>query len=500
MISGCASLEAPLIRTLPKQGASCAEIFQKTGWGKNAIFLEGRRQGWFCGGYSLIGGAPFGLFQSKGGASSFDYFGAGRKRHFCAKRDPLVFLQHWLNTFQAKGAQDDASAPLPFLQGGVAGFLAYELAQQLEVLPSPRGISDLPDMTLLFLNLFILVDHAQDAIHLIYAPAPEICMGADPPDVRKQAADKLSSLTAKLEAPSPLRPEFPGRALDLLPECAAESYMRRVRRAKDYIAAGDIFQANLSYRFSAPCPEASLFPLYTRLQAINPSPFSCYLNLGWLEVASGSPERLVRVKREAAVRIVETRPIAGTKPRGRNPGEDDAQLRALYGSLKEQAEHLMMVDLERNDLGRICRYGSVRVDEMMALERYSHVFHLVSNIRGELLPEATPLQVLRALFPGGTITGVPKIRCMEIISELEKRPRGIYTGAIGYIGFDGEMDFNIAIRTWVRQGGRMHCQVGAGIVADSDPASEYQETLQKAAALREALLPEASSSCVGRMP
>ncbi|MFQ5950282.1 MAG: anthranilate synthase component I family protein, partial [Nitrospiria bacterium] len=265
------------------------------------------------------------------------------------------------------------------------------------------------------------------------------------------------------------------------------AYMEMVRRAKGYIAAGDIFQANLSHRLTFRFPFKSLFPIYRRLWRINPSPFSAYLDLGEIQIASGSPERLVCIKKGAHADIVETRPIAGTRPRGRDPLEDIRMIKALYESEKERAEHLMLIDLERNDLGKICRYGTVRVDSLMTLEKYSHVFHLVSNVRGELIPGASPLQVLQALFPGGTITGVPKIRCMEIIAELEGKARGIYTGAIGYIGFGGEMDLNIAIRTWVRRGDEMMFQVGAGIVADSDPQSEYQETLQKAAALMKAL-------------
>jgi anthranilate/para-aminobenzoate synthase component I len=209
--------------------------------------------------------------------------------------------------------------------------------------------------------------------------------------------------------------------------------------------------------------------------------------LGTIEIASGSPERLVHLHKETEKRFVETRPIAGTRPRGKNLTEDEKMIRQLYESEKERAEHLMLVDLERNDLGKICRYGSVHVDSLMALEKYSHVIHLVSQIRGEIRPEILPTQVIKALFPGGTITGVPKIRCMQIISELEKKSRGIYTGAIGYITFSGEMDLNIAIRTWVRHHDTLTFQVGAGIVADSDPDLEYQETLQKAAALMNAL-------------
>jgi anthranilate/para-aminobenzoate synthase component I len=256
-----------------------------------------------------------------------------------------------------------------------------------------------------------------------------------------------------------------------------------VSRAKEYIAAGDIFQANLSHRFHATLSGESIFPLYQNLREINPSPFSAYLNMGGFEIASGSPERLVRVKRTKGKFLVETRPIAGTCPRGQDDAEDQEKIAKLYGSEKERAEHLMLVDLERNDLGRVSRFGTVSVDALMTLERYSHLFHLVSNIVGELRESVSATDVISALFPGGTITGVPKVRCMQIISELESHPRGPYTGSLGYIDFSGEIDLNIIIRTFYRKGSDLFFQVGAGIVADSDPEMEYQETLQKAAAL-----------------
>lgn len=264
--------------------------------------------------------------------------------------------------------------------------------------------------------------------------------------------------------------------------------MARVRAAKSYIAEGDIYQANLSQRFETGF-DGDAFNLYMRLREVNPSPFSGYMKFDDFTIVSSSPERLVKVEDSR----METRPIAGTRPRGRSSEEDRSLSAELLLNEKEKAEHLMLVDLERNDLGRICRTGSVRVTDLMFLEQYSHVSHIVSNITGELNPGTGIEDILRAVFPGGTITGCPKIRCMEIINELEPSPRGPYSGSFGYIGFSRLMDFNIIIRTILIKDGTAYFHVGAGIVADSDPEKEYQETLDKAAAMIEALSRESGS-------
>jgi aminodeoxychorismate synthase component I len=262
-----------------------------------------------------------------------------------------------------------------------------------------------------------------------------------------------------------------------------ERFERMVRRCKEYIAAGDIYQANLSQRFSADLGNRDPLQLYRALREINPSPFAAYAELGDLTVVSSSPERLVRL----AGRSVDTRPIAGTRRRGRDLGETQELTAELLTNEKERAEHIMLLDLERNDLGKVCSYGTVQVDEMMVVEDYSHVIHIVSNVRGELAEGRDGFDLVRAVFPGGTITGVPKVRCMEIIDELEPVRRGLYTGSLGYLANTGDLDLNIIIRTFVVKEGRAHAQVGAGIVADSDPGREYQETLQKAEALFKAL-------------
>jgi anthranilate/para-aminobenzoate synthase component I len=255
--------------------------------------------------------------------------------------------------------------------------------------------------------------------------------------------------------------------------------MAMVRRAKEYIAAGDIFQANLSLRLAADIGDADPLNIYGILREVNPSPFAAYLDFGEYQIVSSSPERLVRVKDG----VVDTRPIAGTRPRGRDRLEDDEMRAELLLNEKERAEHIMLIDLERNDLGKVSDYGSVTVDELMITEQYSHVIHIVSNVRGDLAHGRDCFDVIRATFPGGTITGVPKVRCMQIIEELEKRRRGPYTGSLGYIGFNGSMDLNIIIRTFLVKKGKAYVQAGAGIVADSDPEREYYESLKKAEAL-----------------
>lgn len=455
--------------------------------GENTLLLDGTLGGWFEGRYSLLAGSPFGIFRSKGSQSRFDYFSAKGAQCFKSDSSPVATLQGWLDRFQINKVSYENSENIPFLHGGLAGFFSYELIHQFENIPvAAQQNKSLDDIQLLFLNFFVLIDHQKYLLHLIYVPSPEIRMGCDIQSVHQAGWQKIRALEYSLMKASgfsdcaSLALKQADLSIEATSACSRDQYINMVLRAKDYIAAGEIFQANLSHCFTSKFASESLFLLYQKLSAINPSPFSAYLHFGTFQIASVSPERLVRIKKGVQGDIVETRPIAGTKPRGADQVSDRNLIEALYQSDKERAEHLMLIDLARNDLGKVCRYGTVKVDSMMGLEQYSHVSHLVSNVTGMLRPEASPLQVLGALFPGGTITGVPKIRCMSIISELEKRARGIYTGAIGYLGFDGEMDLNIAIRTAVLENGCLSYQVGAGIVSDSDPALEYEETLHKA--------------------
>ncbi len=302
-------------------------------------------------------------------------------------------------------------------------------------------------------------------------------------DVRVREHGLLPAITSTSTA----MPREPSRfPQDWKASMSRKDFLRKVEEIQRYIAAGDIYQANLSLRFQRKF-EGDGWQLYRRLKAINPSPFAGYLRFGDWEIISCSPERLVRKEGDR----LSTRPIAGTKPRGMDQGEDERRRGELLLSPKEKAEHIMLLDLERNDLGKVCLKGSVRPDETMSVERYSHVQHIVSNVSGRLRPGASFTDILRAVFPGGTITGVPKIRCMQILDGLEPSARGPYTGSFGVMDTAGDFDLNIAIRTMWRQGENLYLQAGAGIVADSLPQAEYDETLQKAKAM--ALAAEMSS-------
>ena len=416
----------------------------------------------------------------------FSYIGMDPVLEVCLEKD-LLHVQGEVNGkypagrfFQVlrellKKYKTPAGSSLPFFFGGFVGYLGYEAAGLCDkiLLRAKPG----PDIPKIFLGLFrnvIVYDHEKRVYRLVMHAAK----GA----ARKES-DKLKSYFEK--ATEGLARHF--RMNKFVSEMAKSRFKAMVSRAKEYIAAGDIYQANLSQRFSF-AYEGSGLELYGRLRAINPSPFSCFFKAGELEIVSASPERLIRKKG----RVCETRPIAGTCP-ARGSAEKPATWRKkLLESDKEKAEHLMLVDLERNDLGRVCDYRSVKVEEFMTLERYSHVVHLVSKITGKLHKGKDALDVIRAMFPGGTITGCPKIRCMEIIDELEPVQRGVYTGSLGYIDLCGDMDLNIVIRTILLRKGKGFLQVGAGIVHDSDPEKEYEETLHKAEALVKALR-EASS-------
>src|SRR5262245_19906502 len=376
---------------------------------------------------------------------------------------------------------------LPPFFGGAVGYFSYDFARRLETLTSCASADlTVPDVHFALYELITAIDHGTNRIQIIFCPSMERFLGEARDKLYREGLDRLTECEARLTSTNVLD----NHALDPLsftPEQTREAYLDRVGRCQAYIAAGDIYQANLSHRFTAIIPQqyrAGLSrlryeqSLYRQLQAVNPSPFSGLLRFGDLSLISSSPERLVRLQGSRA----ETRPIAGTRPRGRNIVDDRRLVGELLASEKERAEHVMLVDLERNDLGRVCEFGSVRVDEFMTIEQYSHVSHIVSNISGAMRFDATPFDLIRATFPGGTITGVPKIRCMEIIDELEQVRRGPYTGSFGYIGWNGDLDLNIIIRTLVLSEGSGYLQVGAGIVADSDPAKEYEETLHKAQA------------------
>jgi aminodeoxychorismate synthase component I len=387
----------------------------------------------------------------------------------------------------------DSRTGLPPFFGGAAGYVSYDWIRTIESIPSlAQNDPALPVLQFAFVDLVAAVDHAEHRLYLMFCPPLSRFRSEPREKLYREGCDRLAELEARLAgSAAPFDRPTDQDLVEFVPDQPRGAYTERVRRCQEFIAAGDIYQANISHRFtietarSAPSLLRSPLPLaqYGRLRAINPSPFSACLCFDDLAIVSSSPERLVRLSGRRA----ETRPIAGTRPRGKTGEEDRRFMAELLSNAKERAEHLMLVDLARNDLGRVCDYGSVRVEDFMTIEQYSHVSHLVSNIAGELRTEVTGRELITAVFPGGTITGVPKIRCMEIIEELEPTRRGPYTGSLGYLCWSGDLDLNILIRTLVLTKARGYLQVGAGIVADSDPDCEYDETLHKADAFFTAL-------------
>lgn len=428
--------------------------------------------------YSFVGADPFLLFRTKHGNSAITENG----RSSISSSHPLKNLRDIMNSFKTEKNPD-----LPPFTGGAVGMISYDFVHYFERLPK-TAVDDLeiPDADFMLVDTIVAVDHKLGKTFIISSP------GAGKPGTDNweshydEAVDKITKLYEIIRSQLFTKEELEGisdtsnkASLELKHEMGKAEYMNIVRKAKEYIKAGDIFQTNLSQRVSSNIGDADPWHIYTILSEINPSPFAAYMDMGDYQLASSSPERLVKVSGSE----VETRPIAGTRPRG-DDAEGDRQMRNdLLLNEKERAEHLMLIDLERNDLGRISDYSTVKVDELMITEEYSHVIHIVSNIKGTLAKGKDAFDVIKATFPGGTITGVPKVRCMEIIDELEPVTRGPYTGSLGYIDFNGDMDLNIIIRTFVIKDGKAYVQAGAGIVADSDPEREYYETLKKAEAL-----------------
>jgi anthranilate/para-aminobenzoate synthase component I len=346
----------------------------------------------------------------------------------------------------------------------------------------------MPDAHFLLFDSVIALDHKLKKTFIISCPAAEesIIKSGSPDEewdnFYDNACKKINEIYKKITSNTSRNLNNPKKIktpIKIHHEMDKEDYINIVKRAKEYIKAGDIFQANLSQRVSAEIGDTRPWQIYKILSRINPSPFAAYLDMEDYYIVSSSPERLIRVIGDT----VETRPIAGTRPRGRDAEGDRHMRTELLLDEKERAEHLMLIDLERNDLGKISNYSTVIVDEFMTTEDYSHVIHIVSNIRGTIVRGKDCFDAIRAVFPGGTITGVPKVRCMEIIDELEPVVRGPYTGSLGYISFTGSMDLNIIIRTFVIKDSTAYVQAGAGIVADSNPEREYYETLKKAEAL-----------------
>lgn len=398
--------------------------------------------------------------------------------------DPFTVLERELRAHPL----EPGDAPVPFRTGAV-GFFGYELGRHLERLPPSHSNSlGMPDMVVGLYDVVAAFDRVERRAWILSSGWP----ARTPAARRRRAEERAAALAARIDAaPQALPPPDWTPTAAWQPERDREDVERRIARVIDYIRAGDIFQANLTQRLLARRPDGlDDFTLYRRLRAASPAPFAAFLRCGpGVTIASASPERFLRLDAEGRV---ETRPIKGTRRRDPDPARDAALAAELVASEKDRAENLMIVDLMRNDLGRVCRLGSVRVPRLCALESFVSVHHLVSVVEGRLRPDLGPVDLLRATFPGGSITGAPKIRAMEIIHELEPARRGAYCGAIAWIGFDGQMDSSIVIRTLTLAGDTVVAQAGGGIVADSDPAAEYEESMVKLRPLMRAVAGEAT--------
>ncbi|WP_366922731.1 aminodeoxychorismate synthase component I [Metallumcola ferriviriculae] len=422
------------------------------------------------GRYSFLGCDPFLVLQAKDEKVTITE-GNSEK---LIEGNPIRELRKILQRFYRP-----LTAAVPFT-GGAVGYFAYDLGWLFEELPHATDDDlKLPDFYLPFYDRVIVVDHFKKET-LVFSHGFPLTDG----EGESRAEMRIDELLKMLRSEHPSLEQITNEiaAGDLSSNFTRDQYLNMVRQGKEYIAAGDIFQVNLSQRLQVPL-YISPWQLYLRLAKLNPAPFAAFLDFQPAAVVSASPERFMRLQGDR----VETRPIKGTRPRGCNPIEDERLREELINSAKDRAELVMIVDLARNDLGRVCRVGTVKVPRVFRLEEYATVFHLVSTVEGTLSPALDICDLITASFPGGSITGAPKIRAMEIIEELEPTKRGIYTGSIGYIDFSGDADSNIVIRTFVIKNGTAYFQVGGGIVADSSPEAEYQETLDKAKALLDSL-------------
>jgi para-aminobenzoate synthetase component 1 len=474
----------PLVEELDP-GLRPAQVFQHLAGLPRLLFLDSALSHPSLGRYSFLSADPYDFLWSRGR----QVFTAGAAVPL-PRTDPFAEMNARLAAHPA-----DRLDGLPPFQGGAAGMFGYDLCHHLERLPRPQYDEfEVPDLAVGFYDWVVAFDHVEGRGWLISTGLPE----REPRRRRRWAERRLLAVKRLLARNTERRarsgkpgreiaiaaPHYPvnGLGRGLFSDFDRSGYLAGVRRAIEYIHAGDCFQVNFAQRLLTPAVVPP-FDLYLRLRERNPATFAGYFDLGEYVVASASPERFLKLEDEA----VETRPIKGTRPRGASPAEDEARGRELLASAKDRAENVMIVDLLRNDLGRVCRYGSVRVPELCRLETYGFVHHLVSAVQGRMRDGLGPVDLLRAAFPGGSVTGAPKIRAMEIIAELEPTARGPYCGCLGYIGFEGSMDLNILIRTFTVGRGWVQFPVGGGIVADSVPEREYEETWHKAEGLLRAL-------------
>jgi anthranilate synthase component I len=443
---------------------------------ENAFFLESIERGEQIGRYSFLGAHPYMKLQARGDEIVIE---RGKKREV---RQGNVLQVAKLLLQQHRPARVPG---LPPFTAGAVGFCSYDAVRQLEKIgDSAKDDLHLPDCVLMFYDRLLAFDHLRHQIHIIAAADVS---NESPRKAYDRALRDIAALEKKLASGLSvrnLRTETikPRGKLHVRERTARKDFENAVRKSKEYIVAGDIFQVVMSQRLDF-TPGVAPFDVYRALRTVNPSPYMYFLRMGDTHVLGSSPEMLIRV----TGRKLEYRPIAGTRARGRDEAEDDQLQKEMLSDEKERAEHVMLVDLGRNDLGRVSEYGSVKVKDLMYVERYSHVMHIVSALEGKLRPELHALDAFAACFPAGTLSGAPKVRAMQIIEELEPTRRGIYGGSVLYADFAGNLDSCIAIRTMLMQGNKAYLQAGAGIVADSDPAAEYQESMNKAKAVLKAV-------------
>ncbi|HET7854215.1 MAG TPA: anthranilate synthase component I [Candidatus Methylomirabilis sp.] len=466
----------PVYREVLADTETAVSAFLKIRGGEYAFLLESVQGGEKWARFSFMGRSPSLVIRTKGSQAELSRPGVPPERRRIS--DPLDLVKEVLSAYRPVKVEG-----LPRFFGGMVGYLSYDSVRFFEALPDlTEDDLALPDALFLLTDTLLIFDNLRQRIQVVsnaYVPAAATAEAA-----YDLACSKIEALVADLRKPldQPLVTPVASRAPEVTSTFTREQFCRAVQQCKDYVGAGDVIQAVLSQRFEVKTA-AHPFDVYRALRIINPSPYMYFLQLGDLSVAGSSPEVLVRLEEGQ----IDLRPIAGTRPRGRSEGEDRALAAELLADPKERAEHIMLVDLGRNDVGRVSAPGSVEVNELMVIERYSHVMHIVSNVRGRVREGQDAFDVLRASFPAGTVSGAPKIRAMEIIEELEPVKRGPYAGAIGYISFSGNMDTCITIRTVLFARERAWIQAGAGIVADSEPEREYQETLNKAAAMLRAI-------------
>lgn len=467
----------PVYKSILADMETPVSAFYKIGGGEYAFLLESVEGGENLARYSFLGANPSILFQSKGSHVKITEVRTSKITE-CESRDALVQLEALMNRYQPVHVEG-----LPHFHGGVVGYLSYDVVRLVEKLPEfTEDDRDLPDCYFMTADTLLVFDHVNHRIKVI----ANAHIDGDVDAAYADAINRIEVLIAKLKRPLHLNPgkKAPeeNTQTQITSNFTKSGYESVVLRAKEYVAAGDIIQVVPSQRFSRPI-SVDAFEIYRALRTVNPSPYMYHLKFAGIEIVGASPEMMVRVENGHA----ETRPIAGTRPRGRTPAEDAALAEELLADPKERAEHVMLVDLGRNDLGRVCEYHTVRVSEMMVIERYSHVMHIASHVEGQLREGQTAFDVIRACLPAGTLSGAPKIRAMEIIEELEPTRRGPYGGAVGYFSFSGSADTAITIRTLVVKDGVAYIQAGAGIVADSVPEFEFEETLNKARAVLRAI-------------